>query len=122
MAAIVNLDGSDAPKGNWVARNLRLKNDTSNELFPRTPADVKPTKFHSMYKIDYHDFPSDVLLDGIRHKGQQPARETIRDVLFGQSPTAVRSPRNPPKHPVLPSKVCLLPPHPEQEASVVCFL
>ncbi|XP_070175693.1 uncharacterized protein [Littorina saxatilis] len=89
MAAIVNLDGSDAPKGNWVARNLRLKNDTSNELFPRTPADVKPTKFHSMYKIDYHDFPSDVLLDGIRHKGQQPARETIRDVLFGQSPTAL---------------------------------
>nr|KAG5706595.1 hypothetical protein BaRGS_005665 [Batillaria attramentaria] len=79
----------EIPKGNWVARTLRLMNENSNELFPKTPADAKATKFDTMYKVDYHDFPTEVLLEGLRSKGQQPERETIRDVLFGQSPSSM---------------------------------
>ncbi|KAL8568226.1 hypothetical protein ACOMHN_027749 [Nucella lapillus] len=81
----------EAPKGNWMARNLRLMNDDSKDLFPKTPADVKERKFHSIYTVDYHDFPTEAFLEGLAPKGQQPERETIRDVLFGNSPTSTFS-------------------------------
>lgn len=66
MAA--KLDVSYAPKGNWVARNLRLINDSSKELFPKTPAEAKAGRFHTMYKEDFHEFPTEVLLEGLAAK------------------------------------------------------
>ncbi|XP_076436498.1 uncharacterized protein LOC143276008 [Babylonia areolata] len=80
--------GGEAPKGNWVARNLRLMNNDSKELFPKTPAEGKERKYDSLYTVDYHEFPADVFREGLMPKGQQPVRETIRDVLFGNSPTS----------------------------------
>ena len=68
MAAVVQMDGAGLPKGNFVARSLRLMNDNSKELFPRTPAEAKPTKFHSMYKKDYTEYPTDVVLEGLAPK------------------------------------------------------
>ena len=67
----MKVEGSYAPKGNWVARNLRLVNDDSKELFPKTPADAKAARFRTMYKEDFHEFPTEVLLEGLATKVSQ---------------------------------------------------
>ncbi|XP_025114062.1 uncharacterized protein LOC112576055 [Pomacea canaliculata] len=88
----------EVPKGNFIARGLRLMNDNSKELFPATPASSKDKKYMSMYTQDYHSLPVNVILEDLRRKGRQLKRETIRDVLFGQSPTAMYARWNIPKH------------------------
>jgi len=79
----------DVPKGNWIARNLRMVNDDSRQLFPPSSHGSRAgrgDKFHTLYKKDYQDYPEADYLEGLREKGAQPKRETIRDVLFGNSP------------------------------------
>ncbi|KAL8625831.1 hypothetical protein ACOMHN_012423 [Nucella lapillus] len=55
---------------------------------PPTPAtEHRPSKFRSMYAKDFYEYPTEVVMEGLVPKGKEPDRETIRDVLFGQSPT-----------------------------------
>ncbi|RUS73640.1 hypothetical protein EGW08_018595 [Elysia chlorotica] len=79
----------EAPAGNWIARNLRLANEDSKELFPQSRRGPSRDKYHSLYKVDFHDYPTDCFIEGLKEKGKEPKRQTIRDVLFGNSPTEV---------------------------------
>lgn len=58
----------EVPKGNFIARGLRLMNDNSKELFPATPASSKEKKYMSMYTQDYHSLPVNVILEDLRRK------------------------------------------------------
>ncbi|XP_041370010.1 uncharacterized protein LOC121383962 isoform X2 [Gigantopelta aegis] len=74
--------------GNWMARQLRLINDDSRELFPKTAGSVRSrSKFNSLYMVDYPDPPYGAIYQRIEDKKQldfiQKNRETIADVLFG---------------------------------------
>jgi len=93
MAASVPLvPNLEVPKGNWIAHNLRLVNEDSRELFPKSQQGSRGgrrDKFHSLYKKDFYDYPTDNYVEGLKEKGTVPKRETIRDVLFGQSPSEV---------------------------------
>ena len=68
MAVEMQAETGGAPKGNWVARNLRLQNDSSGQLFPRTPPDVRAAKYQTLYTQDYHDFPTEAFLAGLAAK------------------------------------------------------
>nr|KAG5703075.1 hypothetical protein BaRGS_016236 [Batillaria attramentaria] len=55
----------EIPKGNWVARTLRLMNENSNELFPKTPADARPPSSTPCTSRLPTTFPTEVLLEGL---------------------------------------------------------
>ncbi|XP_059139920.1 uncharacterized protein LOC131928036 [Physella acuta] len=75
--------------GNSMARHLRLMHDDTSQLFPKSAASSKPSqpnKFMSVYKVDFklHPLPS-FLSKSL--EVEKPKRLTIRDVLFGNSPS-----------------------------------
>ena len=50
----------EVPKGNWIARNLRLVNEDSKQLFPSSACasrGSKKDKFSTLYKVDFKDYP-----------------------------------------------------------------
>ncbi|KAK7491668.1 hypothetical protein BaRGS_00017121 [Batillaria attramentaria] len=59
----------EIPKGNWVARTLRLMNENSNELFPKTPADARPPSSTPCTSRLPTTFPTEVLLEGLPIQG-----------------------------------------------------
>ena len=62
--------------GNWMARQLRLINDDSAELFPRTAGSVRSrSKFNSLYMVDYPDPPDGAVFQRIHDKKE--VRENI---------------------------------------------
>jgi len=82
----------EVPKGNWIARNLRLVNEDSKQLFPSSACasrGSKKDKFSTLYKVDFKDYPEGDYIEGLKQKAVQPKRQTIRDVLFGNSPSEI---------------------------------
>ncbi|KAH9493220.1 hypothetical protein Btru_020919 [Bulinus truncatus] len=79
------------PAGNWMARQIRLAHDNSKEIVPASAPRSRggrEEKFRSLYKVDFPLHPVEVFLEKFEEK-EKPKRLTIRDVLFGNSPTAV---------------------------------
>lgn len=58
----------EVPKGNFVARTLRLMNENSKDLFPKTPMEKKEDKFHTIYTTDFIARPPEVFLESLSSK------------------------------------------------------
>ncbi|KAK0046074.1 hypothetical protein Bpfe_024535 [Biomphalaria pfeifferi] len=95
MAAVCDTHGASIPHfqpraGNWMARQIRLAHDNSKDIVPASAPRSRvgrEEKFHSLYKVDFPLHPVEVFLEKFEEK-EKPKRLTIRDVLFGNSPTA----------------------------------
>ncbi|GFN92942.1 hypothetical protein PoB_001944800 [Plakobranchus ocellatus] len=71
----------EAPAGNWIARNLRLANEDSKELFPQSRRGISRDKYHSLYKVDFHDYPTDCFIEGLKEKAVKQEKKLFYNCL-----------------------------------------